>query len=70
LPVTTATARAEQMLNVFNAITNAKGSNDFLFADQAALVASNPLDLAWMTWKGVTTRTDDCTTPITGHHRQ
>ena len=51
LTVTTKPTRVEQMLNALDAITNGKGSNIFLFTDQAALAASNPLDVEWMSGK-------------------
>ena len=51
LTVTTKPTRIEQMLNALDAITNGKGSNIFLFTDQATLAASNPLDVEWMSGK-------------------
>src|ERR1019366_6359719 len=51
LTVTTKPSRVELMLNALDAITNGKGSNMFLFADQAALGASNPLDVEWISGK-------------------
>jgi hypothetical protein len=37
------------MLSALDAITNAKGSNVFLFTDQETSAASDPLDLEWLT---------------------
>ena len=59
LTVTTKPARIEQMLNALDAITNGKGSNIFLFTDQAALGASNPLDVEWMSGKREAVRLTD-----------
>jgi hypothetical protein len=39
------------MIDALDAITNGKGSNIFLFTDRAALAASNPLKLQWMSGK-------------------
>ena len=52
LTVTTDKARIEKMLESLNTITGDKGSNIFLFADQSALAASNPLEVAWVSGKG------------------
>jgi hypothetical protein len=52
LTVTTNRERVERMLAALDTITNGRGSNVFLFADQAALTASNPLDLEWVSGKG------------------
>ena len=46
------TVRVEKMLTVLDAITEGRGSNMFLFVDQATLAASNPLDVEWLTGKG------------------
>ena len=51
LTVTTSPTRVEKMLTALDAITNGKGSNIFLFADQGALAASNPLELEWVSGK-------------------
>jgi hypothetical protein len=39
------------MFKALDAITSGKGSNIFLFTDQATLAASNPLDVEWMSGK-------------------
>ena len=52
LTVTTDKARIEKMLESLNTITGDKGSNVFLFVDQATLAASNPLEVAWISGKG------------------
>ena len=59
LTVTTDRARIENMLTALNAITEGRGSNLFLFVDQAELAASNPLDVAWTTGKGERVRVTD-----------
>ena len=51
LTVTTTAARVERMLDALEAITEGKGSNIFLFADQTGLANSNPLDLRWVSGK-------------------
>jgi hypothetical protein len=51
LTVTTTPERVERMLSALDAITEGRGSNMFLFADQAAFMASNPLELAWTSGK-------------------
>src|SRR5712675_1496896 len=43
LTVTTTSKRVERMLAALNGITEGRGSNMFLFADQTTLMASNPL---------------------------
>ena len=52
LTVTTHAARIEHMLRALREMTDGRGSNLFLFADQAALARSNPLDFAWLSGKG------------------
>jgi DNA-binding MarR family transcriptional regulator len=52
LTVTTDKTRVEKMLDALNAVTNGNGSNIFLFIDQAALAASNPLEVEWLSGKG------------------
>ena len=47
------------MLGALDAITDGRGSNMFLFVDQATLAASNPLDVAWMSGKGESVRITD-----------
>lgn len=59
LTVTTDTSRIEKMLEALNVITGGKGSNMFVFADQAALIASNPLDAEWLSGKGEPVRISD-----------
>jgi DNA-binding transcriptional ArsR family regulator len=51
LTVTTSAARVEKMLDALGTITNGRGSNVFLFTDQAGLTASNPIDLEWVSGK-------------------
>lgn len=51
LTVTTDKSRIEKMLEALDVITAGKGSNLFLFADQASLAASNPLELTWVSGK-------------------
>jgi hypothetical protein len=43
--------RVERMLAALDTITDGRGSNMFLFTNQAALLAANPLDLAWVSGK-------------------
>jgi len=50
--VTTSPERVKQMIEAQKEITNGRGSNMFLFADQASLAMSNPLDVLWTTGKG------------------
>jgi hypothetical protein len=50
--VTTTPERVEHMLESLKRITESRGSNIFLFTDEAALAACNPLDLEWMSGKG------------------
>jgi 2-C-methyl-D-erythritol 4-phosphate cytidylyltransferase len=49
--VTNTPKRVEQMLEALNRVTEGKGSNMFLFTDEHALVASNPLDVEWVVGK-------------------
>jgi len=51
LTVTTGKGRVEKMLSALDIITGGKGSNLFLFVDQATLAASNPLQVKWMSGK-------------------
>jgi hypothetical protein len=44
--------RVAQMVEAQREITNGRGSNLFLFTDEATLAASNPLDVLWTTGKG------------------
>jgi hypothetical protein len=50
--VTTSPERVAQMIEVQKEITNGRGSNMFLFTDQASLAGSNPLEVTWITGKG------------------
>ncbi len=47
LTVTTDRRRIEKMLAALDTMTNGRGTNIFLFADQASLAASNPLEVTW-----------------------
>ena len=57
--VTTSAERVAQMVEAQKETTNGRGSNIFLFCDQAALAASSPLDVLWMTGKGKLVRIAD-----------
>jgi hypothetical protein len=57
--VTTTPARVEQMIEAQKEFTNGRGSNIFLFIDDASLVAGNPLDAVWLTGKGDRIRLTD-----------
>jgi DNA-binding MarR family transcriptional regulator len=59
LTVTTTKERVERMLAALDAITEGRGSNMFLFADQATLTAGNPLDLEWVSGKRERVRLTD-----------
>jgi hypothetical protein len=52
LTVTTTPDRVEQMIEAQKEMTDGRGSNMFLFIDDASLLASNPLDAVWRTGKG------------------
>jgi DNA-binding transcriptional ArsR family regulator len=56
LTVTTDRPRIEKMLAALNAITDGRGSNIFLFVDQATLAGSNPLEVQWVNGKGESVR--------------
>jgi hypothetical protein len=47
------------MLAALDTITEGRGSNMFLFADQATLTAGNPLDLEWVSGKREVVRLTD-----------
>jgi hypothetical protein len=47
------------MLAALDTITEGRGSNMFLFADQGELLASNPLDLEWVSGKREVVRLTD-----------
>ncbi len=57
--VTTTPERVEQMIEARKEMTNGRGSNMFLFIDDASLLASNPLDAVWTTGKGKAVRLTD-----------
>jgi hypothetical protein len=59
LTVTTTPGRVGRMLDTLNGITRKRGSNVFLFTDQAALLATNPLDLKWVSGKREAVRLTD-----------
>ena len=59
LTVTTSARRVERMLDALDAITSGKGSNLFLFTDQATLATSNPLDVVWTSGKREPVRLTD-----------
>jgi DNA-binding transcriptional ArsR family regulator len=59
LTVTTTPERAEKMLNALRTITDGRGSNMFLFADEAKLAADHPLSIEWVTGKGEFVRLAD-----------
>jgi hypothetical protein len=52
LTVTTSPARVKQMIEAQREMTDGRGSNLFLFIDDATLLKSNPLDAPWLTGKG------------------
>lgn len=47
--VTTTPERVAQMIQAQREMTNGRGSNMFLFVDEATLAGSNPLDVLWTT---------------------
>jgi hypothetical protein len=57
--VTKTPERVAQMIEAQKDMTNGRGSNMFLFTDEATLVASNPLDVLWTTGKGILARITD-----------
>src|SRR5262249_30445321 len=57
--VTTTSDRVREMIAALRRITEGRGSSMFLFADQAALTLSNPLDLQWITGKSELVRLTD-----------
>jgi len=57
--VTTTPDRVEKMISALRTITDGRGSNMFLFTDEAKLVASNPLDVDWVSGKGESGRLTD-----------
>jgi Replication-relaxation len=54
--VTTRPERVAQMIDAQKEMTNGRGSNMFLFIDEASLLKSNPLDALWVTGKGKSVR--------------
>lgn len=50
--VTTTAERIDKMLSALRTITDGRGSNMFLFADETQLGTVNPLDAEWMSGKG------------------
>lgn len=57
--VTTTPERVAQMIDAQMELTNGRGSNIFLFVDEATLAASNPIDVLWTTGKGAQIRITD-----------
>jgi hypothetical protein len=57
--VTTSRDRVEQMIEAQQGITNGRGSNLFLFIDEATLAESNPLEANWTTGRGESVRLID-----------
>jgi len=57
--VTTTPERVEQMIEAQKEMTDGRGSNMFLFIDDASLLTSNPLDALWTTGKGRLVRLAD-----------
>lgn len=57
--VTTTPQRVEQMIEAQKEISGGRGSNIFLFIDDASLVENNPLDALWLTGKGERIRLTD-----------
>ena len=51
--VTSSAERVENMRRIVDELTEGRGSNFFLFVDRATLAASNPLDVEWVTGKGM-----------------
>lgn len=50
--VTTTAERIEKMVAALRGITEGRGSNMFLFAEEAKIAAANPLDVEWVSGKG------------------
>jgi len=57
--VTTSVERVAQMVEAQKQMTNGRGSNMFLFTDQASLATNGPLDVTWITGKGRQVRITD-----------
>ncbi|MBZ0138209.1 MAG: hypothetical protein K8H87_00350 [Pseudorhodoplanes sp.] len=47
------------MRRALDAMTDGRGSNMFLFLDQATLAATNPLEAEWISGKGERVRLTD-----------
>jgi hypothetical protein len=56
---TTTPERVVQMLDALREITDGKGSNIFLFIDEASLAASTPIDVKWTSGKRKSVRLTD-----------
>jgi hypothetical protein len=59
LTVTTSRTRIEQMIEAQKEMTDGRGSNLFLFIDDASLLGSDPLEASWVTGKGKRVRLND-----------
>lgn len=59
LTVTTSEQRVATMLDALRDVTQGKGSDLFLFANETSLQAQNPLEAAWTTGKGAEVRLTD-----------
>jgi hypothetical protein len=59
LTLTTDQSRVERMLDALDGITDGRGSNMFLFADQEAFGLRDPLHLGWVTGKRERVRLTD-----------
>ena len=57
--VTTTPQRVEQMIEAQKEISGGRGSNIFLFIDDASLAGANPLDARWFSGKGERVRLVD-----------
>ena len=56
---TTSEERVDQMLDAVSSFTGGKGSNIFLFIEEAVLAASNPLEARWTSGKREQVRLTD-----------
>lgn len=59
LTLTTTAERVAHMRRALDAMTDGRGSNMFLFLDQATLAATNPLEAEWISGKGERIRLTD-----------
>jgi hypothetical protein len=59
ITVTTTPERVEKMQTALRTITDGRGSNMFLFADEAKISGSDPLEVEWTTGKGELVRLTD-----------